>query len=390
MMLLEKLHSTFHSSHFAGMGRKKNNSGIDSDSQNVPQNNNNFPAHSVMQAPIPVQPEKALKLNTQFEYAGSRNPGAINDGSDMDMVMDMDTSMDMPISMDIDSHVGTPLNFIKPPNISFQQLRSSNGLQTPIENKFGEGVNKLSDMYMNAQGRKSNISLASSVSDLPNMSGSTKQQQQNFIITNANFFTRQFVNLILEIYQMVTSDPSSTPFDISNPPSGILNKVAKLSIDEAARRNIEIGVDKNNWLLTLIRYRLQHEIKNEYSISRTSSITSLPMPHNFNELLNLQIQNSSNNTNASGNVSGPGLQPAMDYFSKPFLNPQDLFFNSGYSPVLSRGMATTPTGSGSTNPVLQLSRSRSNSSQAFLSQPNLSRTASNSIMYHHIKEEDKK
>ena len=121
-------------------------------------------------------------------------------------------------------------------------------------------------------------SLASSISELPystRPSTATNGMAPNPAPAPAPF-SQQFVSLLLEMYLQVCSDPTITPFDTNNPPSGILHKVSKAAVEKAEGTNVDIGVERNAWLLTLVRQRLIKEVRKESYLSRNSSIISLP------------------------------------------------------------------------------------------------------------------
>lgn len=104
--------------------------------------------------------------------------------------------------------------------------------------------------------------------------------------TNNNL-TKQFVSLLMEIYQLLSSDPTVTPFDTTNPPSGILNRVGKLAIENANSTNLEILATGNvmmmnsNTLLAIIRHHLLVEIRKDGYLSRNVSLASLPQSSIF-------------------------------------------------------------------------------------------------------------
>ena len=86
----------------------------------------------------------------------------------------------------------------------------------------------------------------------------------------SNSLTKQFISLLMEIYQLLSSDPTVTPFDTTNPPSGILNRVGKLAIEKANSNNLDILNNGNammmnsSTLLALIRHHLLTEIRKRW------------------------------------------------------------------------------------------------------------------------------
>lgn len=127
--------------------------------------------------------------------------------------------------------------------------------------------------------QNSNTSLASSVSEMPGAAAvapSLRQQALSNTPLGGQQFSPQFVALLMEAFQVIAMDPTVTPFDSANPPSAILNRVAKLAIGTAAERAIDIGFERNDWLLTLVRQRLLQEVRKDGYLSRNASLASLP------------------------------------------------------------------------------------------------------------------
>ncbi|KAL3233646.1 hypothetical protein RNJ44_03686 [Nakaseomyces bracarensis] len=172
--------------------------------------------------------------------------------------------------------------------------------------------------YLNANRTRqnSNSSLASSVSDFPMNTGYSlrKQALSNTPLNGSGSsngggqFSQQFISLLMEAYQVISMDPTVTPFDTMNPPSAILNRVAKLAIDTATERAIDIGFERNNWLLTLVRQRLLQEVRKDGYLSRNASLVSLPPAAPMFEMMN------SNNTVFQPGNDGYGV----DYFNYNF------------------------------------------------------------------------
>ncbi|AMD22328.1 HGL012Cp [Eremothecium sinecaudum] len=115
----------------------------------------------------------------------------------------------------------------------------------------------------------STISLASSVSEVSYTGNMVDMQPE---------FTPQFLTLMLDTYYLAGSDATLTPFDFHNPPSGILNKVAKIAIERSEIEGMDLGCERNNWLLTSIRRRIRQELRKEF---KEREITSSPLVPKF-------------------------------------------------------------------------------------------------------------
>lgn len=217
------------------------------------------------------------------------------------------------------------------------------GVHTPVSTtplNCQEGFEGSFPPYLQMQERQRSVSsLASSVSDFH---GGLRHQAFATAAGGAGSFTPQFLSLLMQVYQDLSSDPTVTPFDRTNPPSAILNKAAKIAIEQCRTQEVEIGYERNSWLLTLVRHRLLEEVRKEGFYSRNNSNLSLaPPPPQFVELMyNSSFQNS---------------KPSTPDCAKP--TGQDYFGN-----VLTANAGRTG-----------LMRSRSNSSQILLA-----RTRSNS------------
>ncbi|SCU98044.1 LAMI_0F12728g1_1 [Lachancea mirantina] len=161
-------------------------------------------------------------------------------------------------------------------NINTQLAQmSAFGQHTPVMTPTMQPINPY--VYMNNRRQDSVASLASSVSDVSHLPATAPRSQ-----LNGAPFTNHFVALLMDAYQDVCSDPTVTPFDALNPPSGILNRTAKVAVERADMKEIEIGREKNAWLVTAVRQRLLQEIRKDEYLSRNSSIVSLPPVPQFN------------------------------------------------------------------------------------------------------------
>ncbi|SCU78164.1 LAME_0A03532g1_1 [Lachancea meyersii CBS 8951] len=158
-------------------------------------------------------------------------------------------------------------------NTQLCNLRSftpQNGVSTSVSTPSAQPI--MPYMYMNQKRQDSVASFTSSISDLP---GSVRPP----VPTS---FPAQFLRLLMEVYQDICSDPTATPFDISNPPPGILNRAAKLAVSRAEERGVDYGREKNAILITAVRQRLQQEVRQDNYLSRNSSVVSLPPMPMFN------------------------------------------------------------------------------------------------------------
>ncbi|KAG0668704.1 hypothetical protein C6P45_004479 [Maudiozyma exigua] len=144
-------------------------------------------------------------------------------------------------------------------------------------------------IYMNRNNGGSVSSFTSTISD-NNYSYSNNYTNKSFDNNNCNF-SIEFTDLIMSVYQNISCDPTVTPFDTLNPPTGILNRVAMLSIEKASSLQIETGsklVLQSNAMVVQIRHILNQELKRDGYMSRNGSQSSLllPLPPQFTELLN--------------------------------------------------------------------------------------------------------
>ncbi|CEP63561.1 Cip1p LALA0_S08e05402g [Lachancea lanzarotensis] len=145
-----------------------------------------------------------------------------------------------------------------------------NGVSTPVSTPSAQPI--MPYMYMSQKRQDSVASFASSISDLP---GSVRPSV-------STSFSPQFVRLLMDVYQDICSDPTATPFDINNPPPGILNRAAKLAVSRAEENGVDYGREKNAILISAIKQRLQQEVRQDGYLSRNSSMVSLPPMPVFN------------------------------------------------------------------------------------------------------------
>ncbi|CAI4054659.1 hypothetical protein SUVZ_16G2660 [Saccharomyces uvarum] len=271
-MLLERLHKRLHAS-----SSKRSQENKDK-------------GYTLDGAP-PVQPEPQPLLNCDYD----------------DMI-----AFDRNVSTPVFTPVMTPIN-----NSSSNQTKhSANSYFPPFLNNN------------NRTRQNSASSLASSVSDFHQ---SFKQQAVYNSNPQTNSFTPQFVGLLIEVYQDTCSDPTITPFDTTNPPSGILNRVAKVAIQQSEVQQLDIGCDRNSWLLTLVRHRLLQEVRKDGYLSRNTSLTSLPPPPppQFAEMLRvpspfvnadiadpIPLSNINSNPNSNSNLAN-----TLNWYSSQRSNP---------------------------------------------------------------------
>lgn len=149
---------------------------------------------------------------------------------------------------------------------------------TPVNrHDMGEGQNGPFPPYLQTQGRQNSVSsLASSISDFHG--GFRSHALATASVGGSGSFTPQFISLLMQVYQGLCSDPTVTPFDTTNPPSAILNRAAKITIERCKTQDVEIGYERNSWLLTLVRHRLLEEVRRDGFYSRNNSNLSLPPP----------------------------------------------------------------------------------------------------------------
>lgn len=202
--------------------------------------------------------------------------------------------------------------------------------------------------YLRLSGRQNTVtSLSSSISDFHagSNSGSGWNPAMSAGVNESGNFTSSFLRLLMEVYQNICSDPTLTPFDSSSPPSGILNRVSKIAVEESENRGIEIGFERNSRLLTLVRHKLLDEVRKDIYLSRNGSAASIPVlpPHLLDGAAPFEAPSRPDSLRGQSN--------------------QDMF--NGWSFAAGRS-----TGNGS------LIRTRSNSSQILLNQPGLTRTRS--------------
>lgn len=147
-------------------------------------------------------------------------------------------------------------------------------------------------IYMNRNNTGSVSSLSSTISDNNNYNYSFSNNYTNKSFeNNYSNFSSEFIDLIMSVYQNISCDPTVTPFDTLNPPTGILNRVAILSIEKASLLQIETGSKlflQSNAMVVQIRHVLNQELKRDGYMSRNGSQSSLllPLPPQFTELLN--------------------------------------------------------------------------------------------------------
>lgn len=304
-----------------------------------------------------IEPEVDTSVNGEMKRSNSDcydvlqqpqpllfNNGIDGEMADNDDVISMDPFVRTPISTPMDS---------QPPGSSFGG-GSGGGSGSISQPPFPP--------FLRSRGRQNTTtSLSSSISDFHATSGSNCSSGWNPVVSaqqpnlnGSKNFTPQFLKLIMKVYQNVCSDPTVTPFDTNNPPSGILNRVAKVAVEESENKNIEIGYERNSWLLTLVRHKLLEEVHKDSYLSRSGSAVSIPpLPPHWME-------------------SAPPFEAPLQPDS--LLKQQQ---QSSYQPDYFNGWnftsaSTRPSSNGGGN----LIRTSSNSSQFLLNQPGSVRTRS--------------
>lgn len=323
-MLLDRFHNRFHHSKHKGDSNSTSTKKTSSIAVDAPptQSGDAF----VLSQPVPLS-LNIQKVEPELDYEYEDNEDMIS----------MVPSIHTPLATTPVSYGQNPFNSNKN---NFNNLEGS----TPFNGSHFPPYLHMKDRQNSAS------SLASSISDFHG--GVLRQQAVANAVGGAGNFTSQFLSLLMEVYQSLCSDPTVTPFDTSNPPSGILNTVAKIAIEQSRNTGVEIGYERNSWLLTLVRHRLLEEVRKDGYFSRNNSNISLPPPPpQFMEMMNSTNFHSPSITNTCNNPT--------DYFSKQQPYNQDCFGNVLGVPSVNRNN--------------NLMRSRSNSSQVLLA-----RTRSNS------------
>ncbi|CCH43874.1 hypothetical protein BN7_3428 [Wickerhamomyces ciferrii] len=156
----------------------------------------------------------------------------------------------------------------------------------------------------------STSSIASSVS---NFSMNNNQNEFSYSNFASNYkLTEIFEKLLMDTYMNYQMNPTITPFNESNPPYGVVNKVSKDALNAAMNENIEIGIEINNYSLTIIRQKLlqlcHKDIVHTPSTSRQNS---------FQGGLNLQskFNNIPSGLNTPNNIQPQQQGQMTEYFN---------------------------------------------------------------------------
>ncbi|KAH3680781.1 hypothetical protein WICMUC_000132 [Wickerhamomyces mucosus] len=172
----------------------------------------------------------------------------------------------------------------------FQMMDSLTPVSTPTE--------QINNWFNNEPpkpryGRTESVSsIASSISNFPTSNEiNLSQFAKNYTLTP------NFEQLLIDTYQNYQLNPTITPFSSLSPPSGIVNRVSKDALSKAMELNMDIGIDINNYSLTIIRQKLIQlcGANNEGERSRNSSVsssTNIPMMNLSNKFNNLPQSNS--------------------------------------------------------------------------------------------------
>ncbi|KAM3165338.1 hypothetical protein ACU8KH_00138 [Lachancea thermotolerans] len=222
-MLLERFHSKLHGSRLSRHSNSKSRSKCDADAQPVQNIADDLMTGDGMSDSDAYASMRELQISTQL----------------------------------CEPRSGTPLN----------------GVSTPVMTPVMQPI--MPYMYGNQKRQDSVASFASSISDMP---GPARTATTPLPTT----FSTQFVKMLMEVYQDICSDPTATPFDASNPPSGILNRTAKVAVERAEQKGVDMGREKNALLVNSVKQRLLQELRRDAYLSRNSSIVSLPPMPQFN------------------------------------------------------------------------------------------------------------
>lgn len=187
------------------------------------------------------------------------------------------------------------------------------GVQTPTDQ-----VNFNNLQWFNEQGggapnpprygrTASTSSIASSVSNF-----STNNNNNDFSYSNfASHYklTDLFEKLLMDTYLNYQMNPTITPFNENNPPYGVINKVSKEALQKAMDDNIEVGIEINNYSLTIIRQKLL-QICHQNTVSTPTGSRQ----NSFQGALNLQskFNNIPSGFSTPNNIS---TTPMNEYFN---------------------------------------------------------------------------
>ena len=171
--------------------------------------------------------------------------------------------------------------------------------QPGLGNNNNISSNPAASFYLNRARGNSTSSLASSVA--------SDSYNYSYAATAASGYTDDlspaFSELIMRVYQELCSDPTVTPFDTLQPPAGILDRTAKLTVQRTMQEGTDTGLGPQQatpaLLQALVRHRLGQELRREGYLSRNGSAASLsgsgatgtatatgaPLPPQFSELL---------------------------------------------------------------------------------------------------------
>ncbi|ONH69882.1 hypothetical protein BON22_0381 [Cyberlindnera fabianii] len=157
-------------------------------------------------------------------------------------------------------------------------------------------------------GRTASVSsIASSVSNLSQAGGNDFSYSQ---FASHYKLSEPFESMLCETYQTYQTNPQITPFNASNPPSGILNKVSKDALKRAVDSGIDIGIEVNNYSLVIIRQKLIQLCR---SSSVSSASTTAQPPLNY-----AQHQVTATRTNSVSSLNGfPTVNLSSKFSSTP-------------------------------------------------------------------------
>lgn len=153
----------------------------------------------------------------------------------------------------------------------------------------------------------STSSIASSVSNFSSSNNNSDFSYSNF--ASHYKLTDLFEKLLLETYLNYQMNPTITPFNETNPPYGVVNKVSKEALQRAMDQNIEVGIEINNYSLTIIRQKLLQICHQNATTTPTGS-----RQNSFQGALNLQskFNNIPSGFSTPNNIS---TTPMTEYFN---------------------------------------------------------------------------
>lgn len=261
-------------------------------------------------------PQKENKKGPNILNSNSCNPN--NNSNSLNNLSNSNINLNnMYNNSNIPTPINTNLNNNNINNNTMNNMGNNNmvwidpRVSTPIEVNNGYNINNMGNLnnqinaklfnapfYHNSR-NNSNASLASSVNSDFGFFNNPDLFANNSTITSGltSNFTPDFIKILMSTYQNVSIDPLITPFDTTNPPGGILNKVSKLAIETAVQKNIDIGYELSHHLVTMVRHKLLNEVRKDGYLSRNASTDFF---NTLNASSGATISNGTNTTNTNG------------------------------------------------------------------------------------------